>query len=108
MWASDGTSSITAEKWRWVMSISEQSVSHVTVAVRGPWSSSEKPADDGARPEGGHLLAVAAHRDGAVEDDERLTPRLALVDDHRARGHRDLVTGFGDLLQILGGTRCEE
>ena len=41
---------------------------------------------------GGHL---------AVEDDERLPPGLSLIDDQRPCGHRDLVAGASNLLELL-------
>src|SRR5215213_8291393 len=41
LWASAGTSSRTARKWRCDTTNSVQSVSHSARAVRGPWSSSD-------------------------------------------------------------------
>src|SRR3712207_7277892 len=48
------------------------------------------------------------HRGRAVDDDERLAPRLALLDDRRARRDPGFVGRPGDLLELTGGERSEE
>ena len=92
-------------KWRCEMTNSEQSVSHTAVAVRGPWSSSDSSPTMAPGPERGDLAAVALDADVAVEDDERLPPGLALVDQQAAGRHRDLVARSGDALELLARAR---
>ena len=104
---SAGTSSTTARNVRWLSTSNVQSVSQVAVAVRGPWSSSDSSPTMLPGPRRGDLLAVALHRDRAVEDDERLATHLPLIDDQRPGRHRDLVTGLRDLLQVLLRERLE-
>ena len=108
LWAIVGTSSSTARKWRWEMTNSEQSVSQIGGRRARAVVEQRQLADDGARPERGHLAVVALDGDGALEDDERLAPGLALVDQQGAGGHLDLVAGTGDALELLARAAGEQ
>ena len=81
---SAGTSSTTARKLRCPINNNTQSVSQITVAVRGPWSRSENSPTIAPAPEGRDLLAVAFDDDGSFEHHECLGARLALIDDQAA------------------------
>ena len=84
------------------------SVSATTVAVRGPRSSSDSSPKYLPGPELGDLAVVPADAGGALEDEEELVPRAALVDEHAARLDLDLVGRPGDLLQVLARGRREQ
>ena len=90
------------------MTNSAQSVSHTTVAVRGPWSSSDSSPTIAPGPSVATLRPLRFTVDRAVEHDERLAPGLALVDEQAARGHRDLVAGAGDALELLARAAGEQ
>ena len=60
-----------------------QSVSHTTVAVRGPWSSSDSSPTIAPGPSVATLRPLRCTDTDPVEHHERLAAGLALVDEQR-------------------------
>ena len=85
LWASPGTSSSTPENSRGPSTSTVSGVSAVTVAVRGPLSSSDISPKYAAGSERGDLAAVALDLHLALDEHEALAADLALAHEHRAR-----------------------
>ena len=65
-------------------------------------------ADDRAGAERGDSTTVPFHGDRSIDDHERLTTGLPLVDDHRASGHSHLGPRPGDEPELLLGAGGKE
>ena len=86
-----GTSSSSDTKLRGSSTSRCIGVSAMTVAARGPWSSSDISPKSAPGPERGELLLAQRGRRLAVGDDERLAAGRALLGEHAARLDLDLV-----------------